>query len=346
MAGNSKIEWTDTTWNPLAGCTRASEGCDNCYAAVMALRLDAMARADIEAGRDPGAKAKYIGTAVRTASGRVAFNGTINLDEAALDEPYRWKKRRRVFVNSMSDLFHKDVHPGFIYQVFKVMAATPQHTYQVLTKRPENIMPAMRLYGIGGATPRAEPWPGNVQIGTSIENQKAADERIRHLVKVPAKVRFLSCEPLIGPVDLTHHLGGGYVRWHEDGRMTPANVTHKPLHWVIVGGESGSRARPMHPDWARSLRDQCQAAGVAYHFKQWGERIPYERSDGYVWHSQHGDVWQQDGESFQDKGLTLHHTALAFRRVGKHAAGRLLDGRTWDELPGDALGAATSRAAG
>lgn len=284
MANNSHIEWTDTTWNPLAGCTRASPGCDNCYAAVMALRLEAMALADIEAGRDSGAKRKYIGVAKRTASGRVAFNGAINLDEAALDEPRTWRKPRRVFVNSMSDLFHDGVDPGFVYQVFKVMAETPQHTYQVLTKRPQNIMPYMKLYGIGGATPHAYLWPANVWIGTSVENQDAA-WRVDELRKVPATVRFISGEPLLGPV--TVNLSG--------------------IHWLIVGGESGPRARPMHPQWARSLRDQAQAAGVPFFFKQWGE-------------------WELRDDPQAETGK-------AFYRVGKRAAGRLLDGREWNEFP-------------
>lgn len=264
MGANSDIEWTDTTWNPLAGCTRVSSGCDNCYAALMAWRLGNMAEADLAAGRDPGGRRKYMGVATRTPSGRVAFNGTINLDEAALDEAYSWRKPRRVFVNSMSDLFHKDVPPDFIYQVFKVMEATPQHTYQVLTKRPENIMPAMKLYGIGGATPQARPWPANVWIGTSVEDQAAADSRIPHLLRVPARVRFLSCEPLLGPVDLRP--------WVYTFRLNSAPDTplRQDLHWIIVGGESGRGARPMVPAWAESLRDQCQAAGVAFYMKQMG----------------------------------------------------------------------------
>src|SRR5215212_4393539 len=135
----SKIEWTDVTWNPLAGCTRASRGCDHCYAAVMALRLEAMAHADVRAGREIGHKAKYIGTARKNAAGHVAFVGTVNLDYEALTEPFAWRKPRRVFVNSMSDLFHKDVPYDFVARAFAVMAMTPEHTYQVLTKRPERI---------------------------------------------------------------------------------------------------------------------------------------------------------------------------------------------------------------
>lgn len=295
MGTNSDIEWTDATWNPLAGCTRASAGCDNCYAAVMAWRLGNMARADLAAGREPGGRRKYLDVATKTPSGRVAFNGTINLDESALDEPRTWRKPRRVFVNSMSDLFHKDVHPGFIYQVFKVMEETPQHTYQVLTKRPENIMPAMRLYGIGGATPQARPWPANVWIGTSVEDQRAAEERIPHLLKVPARVRFLSCEPLLGPVDLGRWVkaGGEPLDWTPDGDAPPGDYNSVlqqwetrsddgGINWVIAGGESGPRSRPMEPAWAESLRDQCRDAGVAFYMKQMGRVVAGKGKGGDV----------------------------------------------------------------
>jgi protein gp37 len=309
MAENSKIEWTDGTWNPLAGCTRASEGCDLCYAAVMARRLEFMAQADIAAGKDPGHKAKYIGVTNKNKAGRIAFNGTVNLDLTALDEPLTWKKPRRVFVNSMSDLFHKDVPDDFIRRVFDVMDATPQHTYQVLTKRPERMAQWTRDYYPSDVAP-------HIWCGTSVENQERADERIPHLLNVPARVRFLSCEPLLGPVDLWQWLG-------------PAEDDPAHINWIIAGGESGHGARPMHPQWTRSLRDQCQAAGVAFHFKQWGEYIswsdlhylpgsgPYG-SRSYPWTSDPSDTKQD---------------STCMVRVGKHAAGRLLDGREWNEAP-------------
>lgn len=286
----------------------------------MALRLEAMGQA------------KYAGTAKRVSDGRAVFTGKINLDEAALSVPARWKKPRRIFVNSMSDLFHEAVHPGFIYQVFKVMAETPQHTYQVLTKRPENIMPAMRLYGIGGATPQALSWPENVWIGTSVEDQAAADERIPHLLKVPARVRFLSCEPLLGPVDLTWLMRHKDERcpWcdsligGEAGRCYCGEI-HEPLiHWVIAGGESGARARPMHPDWVRSLRDQCTEAGVSFFHKQNGEYVPY----GHI-----GSLQQQGWDGDWTRLPLITDQGVQFVRVGKAAAGRLLDGREWDEVP-------------
>lgn len=289
MGQNTKIEWTATieadgtvvpgvTWNPLAGCTRASEGCDNCYAAVMALRLQRMAEADLAAGRDPGGKRKYMGVATRTPSGRVAFNGTINLDYEALDEPLTWKKPRRVFVNSMSDLFHISVPGRFIDRVFAVMAATPQHTYQVLTKRPERMAEWARGAYPGGLPP-------NVWAGTSIERDDYVG-RADDLRRVRADVRFISAEPLLGPLPSLDLAG---------------------IHWLIVGGESGHGARPMAPDWARDLRDRATAAGVKFFFKQWGEWVLRDDPQG--------------------------ETGRAFVRVGKKAAGRQLDGRTWDEVP-------------
>ena len=357
MGNNSAIEWTDTTWNPLAGCTWASPGCDHCYAAVMARRLDAMAQADIAAGRDPGAKAKYIGITHKNNAGRVMFNGRVNLDPFALDEPLRWKKPRRVFVNSMSDLFHKDVPDAFIARVWDVMAQAHRHTFQVLTKRPERMAELVPQFAARHTARDGSGWPlAHVWIGTSVENQPAADERIPHLLRVPARVRFLSCEPLLGPVNVARWLccpwcgDGDRARqdlngtwYHEnDGWARPCPTTSRgpavhTIDWVIVGGESGRAARPMHPDWARSLRDQCQAAGVAYHFKQWGEYKP--------------SPWIPEPNAKPHFALAVEHdgshvyaqvghiagfrspTEVCMERVGKHAAGRVLDGRTWDELP-------------
>jgi protein gp37 len=301
----SAIEWTDETWNPVVGCTRVSAGCDLCYAVQMTKRLEAM-------GQE-----KYAGL---VNIGKNHFNGVVRTVDDALTIPLKWKKPRRVFVNSMSDLFHKDVPFEFIDKVFAVMALTPQHTYQVLTKRPERMAEYFgRTEGIsfspeqekeldrhfppvqaetmcdGGESTKMTEIPGwwdrlnkvkefgvasppNVWLGTSVENQEAADERIPHLLRCPAAVRFLSCEPLLGPVDLKlgtwklcHRCGEVGV----DGLYCPncnrhSTADNPELHWAICGGESGAKARPMHPDWARSLRDQCQAAGVPFFFKQWG----------------------------------------------------------------------------
>lgn len=225
MATNSKIEWTEATWNPVAGCTILSPGCTNCYAMRLAARLAVM-------GQD-----KYVGTTRKT-GGRYKWNGTVRIDPSSLEVPRRWKKGRLIFVNSMSDLFHDDVPLAFIKRVFEVMEATPRHTYQVLTKRAE------RLEELSGKL----PWPSNVWMGVSVEN---ADYkfRIEHLRRTKAKTRFLSLEPLLGSL----------------GKLNLRGVD-----WVIAGGESGPGARAVDADWVRAIRDQCIAAGVAFHFKQWG----------------------------------------------------------------------------
>lgn len=214
MAGSSSIEWTEATWNPVTGCNKVSQGCKHCYAERMAKRLQAMGNS-------------------RYANG---FNVTLHYD--LIEAPYSWKKPRKVFVNSMSDLFHEDVPFKFIEKVFATMANTPQHTYQILTKRTKRLSKlAERLI-----------WTNNIWIGTSVENEDVL-ERIANLRKVPAKIRFLSCEPLIGPLE---------------------NINLDGIHWVIVGGESGPGARPMEAEWVRSIRDQCLSQQVAFFFKQWG----------------------------------------------------------------------------
>jgi protein gp37 len=229
MALNSGIEWTQATWNPVAGCTPVSPGCLNCYAARMALRLEHMPN---------GTGQKYRGTAKRARDGRPVFSGQINLDPESLDLPRSWRLGRIIFVNSMSDLFHEAVAEDYVKRVFAVMDECPQHTFQILTKRPE------RALDMAGSL----PWPRNVWMGTSVENAKYMD-RIRTLRNIPAKVRFLSCEPLLGPL---------------------ARMPLSGIHWVIVGGESGPGARPMDPEWVVEIKEQCEAKGVPFFFKQWG----------------------------------------------------------------------------
>ena len=322
MGGNTKIEWSDSVWNPLAGCTWASPGCDHCYAAVMARRLGFMAEADLAAGRDPGQKRKYIGITNKNSAGRIMFNGRVNLDPVALDEPLRWKKPRRVFVNSMSDLFHKDVPYAFIRKVWLNMLATPQHTYQVLTKRPERMAEVVAQL-VEEDWRQGLPKAFNIWLGTSVENQEQAHERIPHLLATPAHVRFLSCEPLLGPVDLT------------DGALyTRIGGAINYLDWVIVGGESGPGARPMRASWARSLRDQCSAAGVPFFFKQHGEWLSFETTRD---ENGKGTSIGVDGRRIYIADLLTHahhiHADRGVVRLGKHAAGRLLDGREWNEFP-------------
>lgn len=269
MSDKSKIEWTDATWNPVTGCSKVSEGCRNCYAQTFAERF-------------------------RGTPGHYFENGfDITLRPDKLDQPLKWKKPRRIFVNSMSDLFHEDVPFDFIDRVFVVMSLAEHHTFQILTKRPSRMKEYLsknRLKHIG-----LNEWPLlNIWLGVSVENQKAADERIPLLLQTPSAVRFLSCEPLLGPVNLSMRT--------DRFEMVPG------IDLVIVGGESGYNARPMHPDWAMSIRDQCQAAGVAFFFKQWGEWAPVLNPEP-------------------------HAAAKAFNKVGKKKAGRLLDGREWNEMP-------------
>jgi protein gp37 len=235
---SSAIEWTDVTWNPTTGCDRTSPGCDHCYALTLAKRLKAMGQPKYQTDGDARTSGPGFGVA---------------LHEDLVNAPYGWAKPRSVFVNSMSDLFHDAVPDAFIRRVFSVMADTPRHTYQVLTKRSRRLASlAERL-----------PWPPNVWMGVSVENQNYAF-RADHLREVPAAIRFLSVEPLLGPVTLAL-----------DG-----------LHWVIVGGESGHRARPVDPRWVEAIRDQCVEAGVAFFFKQWGGRTPKANGrslDGRTW---------------------------------------------------------------
>ncbi|MCO6048411.1 phage Gp37/Gp68 family protein [Mesorhizobium sp. RP14(2022)] len=249
MATNSGIEWTEATWNPVAGCTIISPGCTNCYAMRMAGRLEAMGQP------------KYTGT-TRISGGRPKWNGRINLDYKALRAPHQWRKGRHIFVNSMSDLFHEDVPLDFIREVFAVMGETPRHTYQVLTKRAD------RLREISSSL----IWHQNIWMGVSVENSDYLF-RVDDLRVSGAKIKFLSLEPLLGPLD---------------------DLQLHGIDWVIAGGESGPGARPMDAEWVRTIRDLCEISNVAFHFKQWGG-------------------------------------------VNKKSTGRVLDNRTWDEMPGGAL---------
>ena len=227
MADRSSIEWTEVTWNPTTGCDKTSPGCDNCYALTLAKRLRAMGQAKYQNDGDP-----------RTSGPGFA----LTVHEDTLAAPYRWKSPRLIFVNSMSDLFHPDVPLDFIKHVFTVMAETPQHTYQVLTKRSQ------RLAAVAGEL----DWPSNVWMGVSVETERYAF-RLDHLRSVGAAVRFVSAEPLLGPLP---------------------DLDLSSIDWLIAGGESGANARPMDEEWVRDLRDQCGAAGVAFFFKQWGGRTP------------------------------------------------------------------------
>lgn len=236
----SAIEWTEITWNPTTGCDRTSPGCDNCYALTLAKRLKAMGQAKYQNDGDP-----------RTSGPGFA----LTLHEDVLDAPYNWSGRRTVFVNSMSDLFHDAVPEAFIRRVFDVIAETPQHTYQILTKRSKRLSRLATQF----------EWPSNIWMGVSVESQRYAF-RIDHLREVPAAVRFLSIEPLLGPVELD--LAG--------------------IDWVIVGGESGHHARPVEPEWVEAIRDQCSDADIPFFFKQWGGRTP--KANGRILS---GQIWDE-----------------------------------------------------
>lgn len=246
MGQKSAIEWTDATWNPVTGCTRVSAGCDNCYAATLATRL--LSR--IYLARDPQVDSDI--------TRRDPF--AVRLWPERLSDPLHWRDPRHIFVNSMSDLFHKDVPDHFIRSIFEVTLVAHWHIYQILTKRPSR---ARRFLERNRDLFRNSTLPENIWIGTSVEDQAAA-YRIRQLLQVNASVRFLSCEPLIGP--LTFDPSG--------------------LDWVIVGGESGVKRRPMAAEWVRAIRDRCQSANVPFFFKQWGGRTPKaggRELDGEEW---------------------------------------------------------------
>lgn len=272
MSTNSSIQWTDATWNPIVGCSRVSAGCRNCYAETMAGRLAAMnQRAYQEVVKSPDGYSLRYGP-------KSTWNGKTFLVESALTQPLHWKKPRRVFVCSMSDLFHEANPFGWIDKVFAVMALCPQHTFQVLTKRPERLAKYVDRME-GEIVDLAQvPWPlPNVWLGTSVENQKAADERIPHLLRCRAAVRFLSVEPMLWFVDLTRiSLGadsGDCLNHVATDIWTGAGDKKRNwggVHWVIVGGESGPKARPCNVEWVRSIVCQCKAAGVPVFVKQLG----------------------------------------------------------------------------
>ena len=318
--GKTKIEWATDTWNPITGCTKVSEGCRNCYAERMAKRQQAM--------------------------GNYKDGFKLTLRPERLDHPLRWRKPRRIFVCSMADLFHEDVPFDYIAAVFGVMAASPKHTFQVLTKRPERMLEFFEWLDdqkdiVSGYPARARlcgdhaaklidrmfvvdifTWPlPNVWLGVTAENQATWDWRVEALRQCPAAVRFVSVEPMVGPIDpcLFH--------WR------------KSIGWIICGGESGPGARSMHPNWVRSLRDQCAEAEVPFLFKQWGEWAPGDRHaqksfrNGYK-APDGGQLPMPPGGQFCYGPEKLEELGCAWvERVGKKAAGRELDGVVHDGFP-------------
>jgi protein gp37 len=297
MADGSKIEWTEASWNPVTGCTEVSSGCDNCYAKTFAERWRGTPGHPYEQGFD------------------------LTLRPERLDQPIRWTRGRRIFVNSMSDLFHDGIPDDYIAQVFAVMALTPWHTYQVLTKRHGRMRALLRdplfeheiratahwmKYGGDVPDPRMDDrnyrtWPlPNVWLGVSVESQQWADIRIPALLDTPAEVRFLSCEPLLGPVSLRGSWHDYLTGWRTEsehagncdcnGRATtcpvPVQAQTGKVGWVIVGAESGRGARPMDDEWARTIKDQCVDAGVPFFLKQFavnGRKVHVPELDGRQW---------------------------------------------------------------
>lgn len=372
----TKIEWTEKTWNPTVGCSRCSTGCDSCYAISVAAREMQPA---------------HVGLTTR-ASGKVDWTGEVRLLPDRLETPLKWRKDYRVFVDSMSDLFEASVPDDYIDEVFAVMAKTMQqhrrHSFQVLTKRAQRMSRYMnapdRLERVIDASNRLagddrlgskmyggsewlrygmDVWPlPNVWLGVSVENQQYADLRIPHLLATPAAVRWLSIEPMVGAVDLSRWLGIelmdalGPIGSDEPGwgkeMFAALSGRPEPIDWVVLGGESGQRARPMHIGWARTIREQCLAAEVPLLVKQWGQWREADRADAT--HLLHVDGrlvpiesatssidlghGHQRHEDLVDRG---HPGWMRVRKMSSKATtGRTLDGQVWDQYPtkGDTRG--------
>ena len=336
MAKQNKdgITWTHDTWNPVTGCTKVSAGCKHCYAERLFPRVY------------PGRKFTQV-----------------QCHPERLQQPFHWKTPKVIFVNSMSDLFHPDVPDDFIGDVINVIGRCPQHTFQILTKRPERARELFtpepdrieELRQIVADAREVVPtwdWPlPNLWLGVSVENQETADERIPILLQTPAALHFVSYEPALGPVDFYSTLGGTQwiggqrgCRGEHHGIGTPECPTelhhhhdvrcNKGIDWIICGGESGPNARPMHPDWARSTLDQCIAYGVLFFFKQWGDWVPVAQYPGAnttarrVWGTvTHNAFFPKAGPP------DTAGNPLITVRLGKKKTGRLLDGQVWDQFP-------------
>lgn len=368
MADHTEIEWTDATWNPITGCSVVSPGCTHCYA--MALAGTRLKNHDSRSGLTKKANGKHVWT------GEVRFNAQW------LDQPLRWTKPRMIFVCAHGDLFAEGAPDEWIDQVFAVMALAPQHTFQVLTKRPERMREYVKaLPARSGAVGKWAAWHWgaqdpdalhdqvsdavrtplpNVWLGVSVEDQRRADERIPILLDTPAAIRWISAEPLLGPLDLKdlRKFNPDGLPWIDglrglvtrgdylarspnecsfNTRVTiPGELPH--LDWVVAGGESGPNARPMHPDWARSLRDQCAAAGAPFLFKQWGEWCPATSTYGVAGHCM-PDTGEKftwigwDGKTANPSAHGLSTPIMAIAKMGKRRAGRLLDGVEHNAFP-------------
>lgn len=361
MSDKSNIEWTDATWGVVTGCTKVSQGCKNCYAEREWPRLQHTPRF----------------------AGRAFTDVACHADR--LDQPLRWRKPRRIFVNSMSDLFHESVPFEFVSAVFAVMGAAKHHVFQILTKRPQRMLEFFQITQneTHGCNDYIDVWADclrdlqpdtlnrlplacidapdilpNVWLGVSVEDQQTADERIPLLLQTPAAVRWISAEPLLGPIKFGPYTlteNPCFVCKIEDDLGEERGTNSHPINckwrhdvlksgrgidWIVAGGESGPKARPSHPDWFRSLRDQCVAAGVPFFFKQWGEWCP-ATADFHV----HGSVMPETGEKFTWIGWDgktqnpsahgLMDPVMAIARLGKKHNGNLLDGEKWEQYPAE-----------
>jgi protein gp37 len=386
MADRTTIEWVvalaeargavPSSWNPILGCSRASDGCTNCYAAAIAHRFGSKGKGVFAGLTDPDA------------NGVPRFNGTIKVQGHLLTKPLGWRKPHVVFVGDMADLFHPGVPDDYLDSVFAIMALAPRHLFLVLTKRPERMRDYLTtndrdeaigwasqnvLDDLSGGDETKKPpfgcdpsvvsalihgpsapnarfqhrhmWPlPNVWCGCTVEDQPRANERIPHLLATPAAKRFVSVEPMLGPVDLTDHPyhgipGTSYsALWCDEDPEDDVAFGGASLDWVIVGGESGPHARPMNPDWARSLRDQCKAAGTPFFFKQWGAWAPGECIGSPQTKTETGAWWIDRKWSIERItarfGQEMHtDDEPDVWRVGKLRAGRLLDGVEHNEVP-------------
>lgn len=332
------IGWCQQTWVPYTGCDKISPGCEGCYAIRMSWRL----------AHNPKTKHFYEGTVKKTAGGKLNWTGEIKENIPQLDKPLRTKKPTIFFVNSMSDVFHEALTNEQIDDIFQIMSMCPQHIFQVLTKRHEHMLKYFqwKMFGHGH---KYKEWPlKNVWLGVSVENQKYADMRIPMLLQVPASVRFLSCEPLLGSINFNFTDFPAGMKWRSKNYLTGILRDENGfiergagIDWVICGGESGPDARPIHPYWVEMIKTACEEAKVPFYFKQWGEFAP-----GSTAASNKSYAVLLDGRYAPYSELTMQSKPLGLTvgewnnllpntmtRVGKHNAGRLLDGKEYSEFP-------------
>lgn len=355
MAEHSKIEWTDSTWNIVTGCSIKSHGCDNCYAMRWAWRFKHLDSRE--------------GLTRKTSKGRIVWNGQVRFNAKWLDQPMRWKGNKLIFVCAHGDLFHEKVPFEWLDKIFAVMAMCPQHQFQCLTKRPQRMRDYLRriqdedkdltAWSNAAVTITNDPcaahlieeceWPlPNVWLGVSAEDQETAEERVPLLLQTPAAIRYVSAEPLLGEINFRKlHLGDdlyvdGLTGFHAgQPRHLPLPAILARLDWMIVGGESGHGSRPMHPDWARKIRDDCASVFCPLHFKQWGEFAPSTLSDA-IRHRKRGLFLKLDGTvpteaeieaQFEQAPNEYAEGWTYMAAFGKKHTGRLLDGVEHNGMP-------------